>query len=229
MQPPFHKTFYFKTADFADKNVKSLLLQAKDTYIDAGIYFAYEVWDRYCEMCSSAAVWQNAANWEGPNGAAEKARWFEEESRCDLTEEELDAFQDTTETFKAYERHCHEHYEWPDLFIRHHLQEFFNTNSAVGGELNGWWFEENAETWKLSCNTRDDYVFFLTLFAAIAQESGTTFRFYCDGMMFEITPGVPMPPAPEAPKPKPGRRWKLRSASEEAENSHEQKEEDSPF
>lgn len=192
MQPPFYKTFYFKTADFADNNAKFLFRKALRAYEEAAMYFGYSVWNVYCEKCRIAAVWQNAANWEGPDGAAEKARWLEEYG-FGWTAEELDSFKDSEKSYNSFHEECIASYEWPALFTRHHLQDFFHPDLSVGGDVEDWDLVACAEVWEITCDSRERYAFFFALFTAVAQESGTTLRFHCDGMMYEITPGTRMP------------------------------------
>lgn len=228
MQPPFKKTFYFKTADFTDDKVKSLFCRAFKDYADAAIHYSYCFWDTYEYTRRLAATWQNQANWEGPDGAAEKARWLEENGGG-WTAEELDAFQDDEECFNKFYNEDIEKYPWSALYTRHHLQDFFHREFNVSGDTKEWELDPSADVWKITCDSRERYAFFFAMFTAVAQESGTTLRFYCDGMKFEITPGVPMPAAPDEAKPELVHRWEHRSASEKSVKDLEPEEEDWPF
>lgn len=192
MKTPFHKTFYFKTADFADDKVKSLFCRAFKDYADAAIHYSYCIWDTYEHSRRLAACWQNQANWEGPDGAAEKARWLEENGGG-WTAEELDAFQVGEEGFNKFYNEDIEKYPWGTLFTRHHLQDFFHQEFNVSGDTEEWELDPSADVWKITCDSRERYAFFFALFTAVAQESGTTLRFYCDGLMYELTPGAQMP------------------------------------
>lgn len=126
-------------------------------------------------------------------GNAEKARWLEESGRCDLTAEERDAFQASKESFNAFRCRYTGDNQWPNWFIRHHLQDFFHPEFNVSGDVEEWKLDENADVWKITCDFRERYAFFFALFSAVAQESGTILRFYSDGLMYELTSGSQMP------------------------------------
>lgn len=192
MQPPFHKTFYFKTADFTDNKVKSLFCCAYKNYVDAALYYCYDFWNTYEHIRRLAATWQNQTNWEGPDWADQRARWLEENGGG-WTAEELGAFLECEDSFNKLYNEDIEKYPWGDLFTRHHLQDFFHPEFNVSGDVEAWELDPSADVWEITCDSRERYAFFFALFTAIAQESGTTLRFYCDGLMYELTPGAQMP------------------------------------